>query len=274
MATHSAPKSRIRKRACGSRRTNESDAPESSSPSSRASSPPAPMPRSGSTSSAPPRQATPTMAKTIASEPTASTRPVRAGATKMLALSIQPEMTLVAVSSSGVRARLGAKADCVGRVMVNATVGPTSSAYTTSLGASAKSATATSAHVTALRDVRRDERRAERDVPAQRRHGRCEGRGGNQHDGRNDPALGHPALGVGVDEHRDPARILAAVVRDEGGLQAPQAAVAGEGPEHVPHRRDRMHRAIISGGCTHDPMRCLDTPEAGVLDSARGVGAG
>ena len=40
----------------------------------------------------------------------------------MLTLSIHPDATFVAVSSSGVRASAGANADCVGRVIVNATL--------------------------------------------------------------------------------------------------------------------------------------------------------
>jgi hypothetical protein len=83
---------------------------------------------SGITRAAPSRQPKLASANTIASEPTASTTPASAGAASMLRLSIQPDATFVAVSSSGVRARPGAKADCVGRVIVNATDGPTSSA--------------------------------------------------------------------------------------------------------------------------------------------------
>jgi hypothetical protein len=57
-------------------------------------------------------------AKTHPGEATASSTPVRAGAAKTLTLSIQPETTFVAVSSSGVRARAGTSADWVGRVTV------------------------------------------------------------------------------------------------------------------------------------------------------------
>jgi hypothetical protein len=64
-------------------------------------------------------------------------------------LSIQADTTFVAVSSSGARARAGVNDDCVGRVIVNATAGPTSSAYTTSRSASANIAIATAAHVSA-----------------------------------------------------------------------------------------------------------------------------
>ena len=50
----------------------------------------------------------------------ASRTPASAGATRTLRLSIQPEATLVAVSSSGVRASPGTSAACVGRVIVTA----------------------------------------------------------------------------------------------------------------------------------------------------------
>ena len=50
----------------------------------------------------------------------ASRTPASAGATSTLTLSIQPETTLVAVSSSGVRASAGTSAAWVGRVIVTA----------------------------------------------------------------------------------------------------------------------------------------------------------
>ena len=103
---------------------------------------------SGVTSTAPSRQPALAKANTIASEPTASTTPASAGAARVLTLSIHPDATFVAVSSSGERASAGANADCVGRVIVNASEGPRSRAYTISGCAPANSATATTAQVT------------------------------------------------------------------------------------------------------------------------------
>ena len=59
-------------------------------------------------------------ANTVPGLPTASSSPVRAGAASIAMLSIQPETTFVAVSSSGERASAGSSAACVGRVTVTA----------------------------------------------------------------------------------------------------------------------------------------------------------
>ena len=49
--------------------------------------------------------------------------------------SLQFVTTLAAVSSSGVRATLGSRVDCVGRVMVKGTPATIAAAYTTAAGA-------------------------------------------------------------------------------------------------------------------------------------------
>jgi hypothetical protein len=100
---------------------------------------------SGSTSAAPNAQPAAASANTAVSDQTARTTPASAGATSMLTLSIHPEATFVAVSSSGVRATAGANDDCVGRVIVNTIEGPRRRTYTISGRASAKSAIATAA---------------------------------------------------------------------------------------------------------------------------------
>ena len=97
IAMHSAPRSTSRSLACGSRRTNERD-PRRLSSGSSASPHGRHRPLERRDEQAPTRQPTPTSANTIASEPTASTRPVNAGAARMLMLSIQPDTTFVAVS--------------------------------------------------------------------------------------------------------------------------------------------------------------------------------
>src|SRR4029077_19639895 len=55
--------------------------------------------------------------------------PASAGASSTLRLSIQPETTFVAVSSSGGRASAGVNADWVGRVIVTAVAATAASAY-------------------------------------------------------------------------------------------------------------------------------------------------
>ena len=106
-------------------------------------------PRSRATVSADPAATPAITANTHPGDETASRTPVAAGAASTLRLSIQPETTLVAVSSSGVRASAGTSADCVGRVTVTAVAAAAASAYTTSGGAPASSATAVAAMASA-----------------------------------------------------------------------------------------------------------------------------
>ncbi len=67
-------------------------------------------------------------AKTAAAPETPSSSPASAGAARIDSPSIQFETTFVAVSSSGVRARPGRSAACVGRVTVTAAAATAASA--------------------------------------------------------------------------------------------------------------------------------------------------
>src|SRR5439155_24559621 len=88
---------------------------------SKAGPPPAASgPGTGATMSADASATTAITAKTVPAPPAASRTPARAGATSMDRLSIQPEATFAAVSSSGVRASAGVTTACAGRVMVTA----------------------------------------------------------------------------------------------------------------------------------------------------------
>jgi hypothetical protein len=60
----------------------------------------------------------------------------------MLTLSIHPETTFTAVSSSGVRASAGIRTACAGRVVVTAVAASAAHAYAASGGPSARSTTA------------------------------------------------------------------------------------------------------------------------------------
>ena len=57
-------------------------------------------------------------ANTVPTSATPSRTPAAAGAVRTLTLSIHPETTFAAVSSSAVRANAGMRADCAGRVSV------------------------------------------------------------------------------------------------------------------------------------------------------------
>src|SRR5206468_8993727 len=74
--------------------------------------------RTGATRSAE-TSATPAItANTVPAPPAPRSTPASAGAARTLTLSIQPEATLAAVSSSGVRASDGVRTACAGRVIV------------------------------------------------------------------------------------------------------------------------------------------------------------
>ena len=80
---------------------------------------PGPAPVSTQLTSSPEQARAPAItAKTAPGPLTASSRAASAGPARMLMLSVQLEATLAAVSSSGVRARMGSSAFCAGRVMV------------------------------------------------------------------------------------------------------------------------------------------------------------
>jgi len=85
-------------------------------------------------------------AKTTPGEPTARSTPVAAGADTSETLSIQPETTLAAVSSSGDRASAGTSAACAGRVSVTAVAATAASAYESGAGAPPSSAAAVAAN--------------------------------------------------------------------------------------------------------------------------------
>jgi hypothetical protein len=70
---------------------------------------------------------------------------VAAGATTRLTLSIQPETTLAAVSSSGDRASAGTSAAWAGRVSVTAVAATAASAYVSGAGTPASNAAAVAA---------------------------------------------------------------------------------------------------------------------------------
>jgi hypothetical protein len=96
-------------------------------------------PSTGSTTSPPASETHAITAKTRPGEPTERSTPASAGAATRLTLSIQPETTLVAVSSSGVQASAGTSAACVGRVRVTAVAATAASAYDKAAGAPASS---------------------------------------------------------------------------------------------------------------------------------------
>ena len=75
---------------------------------------------SGATSSAEPSVTADMTAKTQPGPAVARSTPATAGAVSMATLSVHPETTFEAVSSSGRRARCGTSAVCAGRVIVTA----------------------------------------------------------------------------------------------------------------------------------------------------------
>jgi hypothetical protein len=85
-------------------------------------------PRMPRTTAAEANATTAIVAKTMPGLQTSSRTPATAGATSTLALSIHPETTFVAVSSSGERASAGTRAACVGRVIVTAVAATAASA--------------------------------------------------------------------------------------------------------------------------------------------------
>ena len=109
-------------RDCGSRRSSFGPSPKTAARSAgSADTTSGTALRSGVTSSAPIAQPTPASAKTVAGELRPSTTPVSTGATSTLIPSTVPDATFVAASSRGVWASPGAKAACVGLVIVNET---------------------------------------------------------------------------------------------------------------------------------------------------------
>src|SRR6185503_3079202 len=125
-ATNCPPSSPTSTRVDGSRASTRKPASASSSAGSASCAGAGPCSRA--TSSADTVATTPITAKTQPGEATASNTPASAGATSTLTLSIQPETTLVAVSSSGVLASDGTSAAWVGRVIVTAVAATAASA--------------------------------------------------------------------------------------------------------------------------------------------------
>ncbi len=154
----------------------------------------------------------------------------------MPAPSIDPDQPFAAVSSSGVRARLGTIDPCVGRVIVSTVAAHVAAAMTTTRRRVERHPDPGRAVRHELRDVAEEQHAAAWEPVGQVREERRQQRTRNELDDGDDPDTCRPDRGVGIQQDRDPRAELDRVEQEEGQLEAAEGRVVQDRPDDAPRR--------------------------------------